>query len=119
MPLRDPEFDQVWPPFAAMQDGVVARRQLIGAGLTSAVARREVVARRWRRLHNGIYVTFTGPVPDQAQVWAAVLRAGPGAVASHRTALWLWGAIDARPEVIEVAIPHDRRVEGCAALRLY
>jgi len=119
MPPRKPEFDQVWPTFAIAQEGVVARRQLIHAGLTPGVARREVVARRWRRLHDGIYATFTGPVPDQAQVWAAVLRAGPGAAASHRTALWLWGVIDKRPEVIEVAIPQNRRVAGGKGLRLH
>ncbi len=119
MASRSPKFDHIWPALAIAQDGIVARRQLIDAGLTSGVARREIVARRWRRLHDGVYVTFTGPVPDQAQIWAAVLRAGPGAAASHRTALWLWGVIDKRPDITEVAIPHHRRAEGETDLRLY
>jgi hypothetical protein len=109
VPARCPDFDRVWPMIAAEQDGVVARRQLLAAGLTPGVLRRELVARRWRRLYPGVYATFNGTVPDRTQIWAAVLRAGNDAVAAHRTALWLAGALDERPSVIEVAIPHERR----------
>jgi hypothetical protein len=91
---------------------------LLCAGLTHSVARREVVGRRWRQVYPGIYATFSGAVPDRGQVWAAILRAGPGAVAAHRTALWLAGLIDERPNVIEVAIPHERRCH-VVGLRLY
>jgi hypothetical protein len=118
MPQRCPEFDEVWPPIAADQEGILSRRQLIQAGLPSGVAKREIVARRWRRLYAGVYATFTGPVSDHAQIWAALLRSGSGAAAGHRTALWLWGVINERPDVIDVAIPHDRRVERVAGLRL-
>jgi len=97
----------------------MARRQLLAAGLSPGVARREVVARRWRVLHPGVYATFSGTVPDRAQVWAALLRAGSGAVAAHRTALWLAGVIDERPDVIEVAIPHERRSAPIAGVRLH
>jgi hypothetical protein len=119
MPSRCPEFDRIWPSIAVPQDGIVTRRQLISAGLTPGVARREVVARRWRRLHPGVYATFTGPVPDQARIWAALLRAGPAAAASHRTALWLWGVIHERPEPVDVAIPHDRRCAAAPGVRLH
>jgi hypothetical protein len=101
--------ERIWWPIAAEQEGIVARRQLLAAGLTPGVARREVVARRWRALYPGIYATFTGAVPDRAQVWAATLRAGTDAVAAGRTALWLAGVLDQRPPLIEVAIPHERR----------
>jgi very-short-patch-repair endonuclease len=40
---------------------------------------------------------------------AAVLAAGPSAIASHRTAARLWGLVD-RSGPIEVLIPIDRRV---------
>jgi predicted amino acid-binding ACT domain protein len=100
VPVRCPDFDLVWPALAAEQDGIVARQQLLACGLSPGAARREIVARRWRRLYPGVYATFSGPVPDRAQIWAALLRAGPGAVAGHRTALWLAGVIDDRPGVI-------------------
>jgi hypothetical protein len=101
------------------QEGVVGRRQLLAAGLTPGQARREVVARRWRRLHDGVFATFTGSVPERAQVWAALLRAGPDAAAAHRTALWLTGVIDEFPGVIEVAIPHERRSVSGGGVRVH
>ncbi len=45
-----------------------------------------------------------------ARVWAASLHAGPGAVLSGGTALWLAGAVDAMPAVIQVCVPHGRSV---------
>jgi hypothetical protein len=116
---RCPDFDRIWPAIAAEQDGVVARRQLLASGLTPGVARRELVARRWRVLYPGVYATFSGTVPDRAHVWAALLRAGEGAVASHRTALWLAGVIDELPDVIEVGIPHERRADEADGLRVH
>jgi hypothetical protein len=113
------EFDEIWPSIASDQEGIVARRQLTGAGLTWGAARREIVARRWQRLYAGVFATFTGPVPDHAQIWAAVLRSGSGAVAGHRTALWLWGVLDERPDLIDIVIPHDRRVEPVIGLHLW
>ena len=115
-PSRD--FDRIWSEIAAEQDGIIARRQLFSAGLTPGVARRAVVARRWLTLYPCVYATFSGAVPDRAQIWAALLRAGPGATASHRTALWLAGLIDERPGVIEVAIPHGRR-HVASGMRVY
>ena len=49
---------------------------------------------RWQQLFRGVYATFTGPVPREAWLWAAVLRAGPGAVLSYWTAAELQGLAD-------------------------
>ena len=116
---RCPDFDRLWPGIADEQDGIIARRQLLALGLTPGIARREVVARRWRRLYSGVYATFSGDVPDRAKVGAALLKAGPGAVASHRTALWLAAVMDERPTLIDVAIPHERRAEAADGLRVH
>jgi len=119
VPKRSSGFDQVWPAIAAEQEGIVACRQLSAAGLTPDQAKGEIRGRRWRRLHDGVYATFTGPIPDRARVWAAVLRAGQQAAASHRTALWLAGVIDKCPEIVDVAIPHDRRAGSGDGVRIY
>ena len=37
-------------------------------------------------MHRGVYADFTGAPTREAQLWAALLRAGPGAVLSHWTA---------------------------------
>jgi hypothetical protein len=48
------------------------------------------------------------PVTFESKVLAAVLAAGPGAVATHRTAAVLWKLDGFRAGVIEVAIPRGR-----------
>ncbi|WP_053205256.1 type IV toxin-antitoxin system AbiEi family antitoxin domain-containing protein [Jiangella muralis] len=96
----------------AAQCGVVSRAQALAAGLTVDRIRWLVESGRWRRVHAHTFVTFTGPLPFEAQVWAAVLRAGAGAVASHRTAAYLDGLCDEPGPVIHVTVPADRYVGG-------
>ena len=108
-----------WRALADAQDGVVARVQLLGLGLSSARARRNVDNERWGRLHPGVYATFTGPVSDIASIWAAVLYSGPGAAASHRTALWLAGALDEMSLPVDVCVPASRRVHHQPGLRIH
>lgn len=62
---------------ATDQGGLLCQGQLRALGLTSDVVR----AGRWRRIHPGVVATFAGLLPELARVWAALLYAGPGAVA--------------------------------------
>lgn len=103
---------------AAAQSGVVSRRQARACGLTRRQVDRRVASGRWARLHPGVFVVHTGPVPAAARVWAAVLYAGDGAVVGGRTALWLCGIVDEPPAVVEVCIPADRRVRRRPGLRV-
>lgn len=64
----------------------------------------------WQAIHRGVYAIFSGPVPHEARLWAAVLRAGPGAVLSHLTAAELHGLLDAPAAAIFVTVPSARRV---------
>lgn len=74
---------------AARQHGVVTRRQLLEAGLSSeGVARR--VRKGWLKpLHRGVYVMGPLPLP-YARLQAAVLACGAGAAVSHHSGLELW-----------------------------
>jgi hypothetical protein len=45
----------------------------------------------------------------EADLWAAVLYAGPGAMLSHATAAQWRGLIDFPPQVIEVSTPRGKR----------
>jgi hypothetical protein len=94
------------------QAGVASRQQLIAGGLSSGTIRRRVVDGRWRPLQRGVYVTYSGPPTPIALVWAAVLRAGPGAAAGPRTSLWLAGATDEPPSRLDVTVPGRRRARG-------
>jgi hypothetical protein len=103
---------------AGEQAGVIARRQLLALGLTPAQARAAVEAGRWQRLLPGAYLTHTGPAPEPARLWAAVLAAGAGAVVGPPGTLWLKGLLPDLPPTIEVWVPHRRHVQGAVGLRL-
>ncbi|MBB5790604.1 type IV toxin-antitoxin system AbiEi family antitoxin domain-containing protein [Jiangella mangrovi] len=96
----------------AGQDGVVSRAQALASGLTEDALTWLLRSGRWRRVHAGVYATFTGPLPFAAQVWAAILRAGRGAVASHRTAAYLDGLCDDPGPTVHVTAPAERHVRG-------
>ncbi|NDL59053.1 hypothetical protein F7O44_18460 [Phytoactinopolyspora sp. XMNu-373] len=90
------------------QAGMVSWAQLRAAG----VGRAAIRSRRWRQRHRGVYATFSGPLSREAEIWAGVLRAGPGAVASHQTAAELYGLTERIDDRIHVTVPADRRVRG-------
>ncbi|WP_203453388.1 type IV toxin-antitoxin system AbiEi family antitoxin domain-containing protein [Jiangella aurantiaca] len=95
----------------ASQQGVISRAQAHACRLTDRRLEWLVSSGRWQRVHLGVYATFSGPLPYLAWVWAAILRAGPGSVASHRTAAYLDGLCDDPGPVIHVTVPADRYVE--------
>ena len=95
---------------ARWQAGAISRRQLLDAGLTSKLIARRLMRGRWQQLYWGVYAVFTGPPPRETWLWAAVLRAGPGAVLSHLTAAELHGLLDAPAEAIFVTVPATRRI---------
>jgi predicted transcriptional regulator of viral defense system len=95
---------------ARRQSGVIARVQALQAGLSEDMVKFRVSSGRWRQIHPGVYATFTGEQSRWAQLWAAVLSAGPGAALSHQAAAELWRLLDGRAEPIHVTIPHQRRV---------
>jgi predicted transcriptional regulator of viral defense system len=84
--------------------------QLLEAGLSAQLIKRRLERGRWQQLHWGVYAAFTGPPPRTAWLWAAVLRAGPGAVLSHLTAAELHGLTDSQAEAIFVTVPATRRI---------
>jgi Protein of unknown function (DUF559) len=53
----------------------------------------------------------------EADLWAAVLYAGPGAMLSHATALWWRGLLDRRPWPLQVTTP--RRCRSRRGIRVY
>ena len=93
-----------------VQSGAVTRGQALAAGLTDIMISENLDRQRWQRLHHGTYATFSGPVPRDTALWAAVLRAGDGAVLSHETAAELAGLIDGCSDPIHVTVPSSRRI---------
>ncbi len=95
---------------ARTQSGVVSRSQALRAGLTLDMIRFRVRSDRWRPIHPGVYATFTGTPGRGAQLWAAVLVSGPGAVLSHETAAELHRLVDKSADPIHVTIPCQRHI---------
>ncbi|MQA94344.1 MAG: hypothetical protein GEV11_06690 [Streptosporangiales bacterium] len=93
-----------------LQCGVLTRKQAQNLGISDAVIQERIAYAEWQRLYWGVYATFPGKVPRMSRLWAAVLRAGPGAALSHTTAAELYGLADETPGPIHITVPRDRRV---------
>jgi hypothetical protein len=99
---------------AASQHGVVSSQQVRSLGATRHQVAGRVTAGHWNRVHPGVYVVGGAPRTFAQRVMAALLAAGPGAFASHRTAAFLWGLIERpHPRVeVTVAYPRSHRLDG-------
>ncbi|MCO5996184.1 hypothetical protein [Actinoallomurus rhizosphaericola] len=103
----------------ARQHGVIARWQALACGLTDAVLRARIESGRWQRVFTGVYAAFSGPLPRDAVLWAVVLRAGPGATLSHRTAAELDGLVDDVRDPVHVTVRRGRNVLPIEGVRLH
>jgi len=104
---------------ARHQNGVVSRSQALRAGLTVDMIKFRIRSGRWRQIHPGVYATFTGMPGRSAQLWAALLSAGHGAVLSHETAAELHRLTDKRADPIHVTVPRQRHVIAVSAVRIH
>jgi Transcriptional regulator, AbiEi antitoxin len=103
-----PTDPQQFRDLAAEQANILTRGQGIESGLGPGTIRSRVRHGRWQRLERGVYAAFTGDAARDAVLWAALLRAGPGAVFSHQTAAELHGLLTRPATVIHLTVPADR-----------
>jgi hypothetical protein len=104
---------------ANYQSGVVTRAQTLAAGISDRVICALVRRGHWQRLYPGVYAAFSGQLSRQAVLWAAVLRAGPGAALSHKTAAELWRLSTEISSPIHVTIPIGRRIGKTPGLAVH
>jgi len=100
-----------WRALLELQAGIISRGQALCHGLDDDIIESRLRSGRWRAVHWGIYATFTGGLSRDAALWAAVLRAGPGAALSHRTAAELLGITSDRSGLIHLTVPLGRHPE--------
>lgn len=86
--------------------GVVSRASLLGAGLTPHDIAGRLQRGSLRQVHPGVYATFGRVLDQDARIRAACFAAGSGAVASHRSALSLWGLLDGE-QPIDITAPRS------------
>jgi hypothetical protein len=101
------------------QQGILTSDQARVGGLSRDIVRSRLRQERWQRIHAGVYATFTGPLSRPAVIWAAVLRAGPGAVLSYATAAELDGLADEPSVPIHITIPASRRIAPISGAMLH
>jgi putative AbiEi antitoxin of type IV toxin-antitoxin system len=104
---------------ARQQSGVVCRTQALKVGLSVGSIKFRVSSGRWQQVHPGVYATFTGASGRSAQLWAALLWAGPGAMLSHETAAELQRLADKPVQVIHVTVPGQRRVRSVPGVTIH
>jgi hypothetical protein len=98
---------------------VLASWQAEAAGIGRRDVQGLVRNQRWQRLHFGIYAAFTGPPSREANLWAAVLRAGPRSILSHETAAELDGLLVRRSREIHVTVPHPQHPPPMAGIVIH
>jgi Transcriptional regulator, AbiEi antitoxin len=103
----------------ARQHGVITRVQARACGLTDEMVRARLNRGRWQRVFRGVYATFSGPLPREALLWAAVLRAGHGAVLSHHTAAELDGIVDQPCDPVHVSVDRGRNLLPVPGVRVH
>lgn len=95
------------------------RAEATELGATDRMISARVDSGRWVRLHPGVYQV--GPAGGHwlARLRAAVLAAGPGAAASHRSAFVLWGLDGLETRLVEITVPyaHGPTPEGTVVHR--
>jgi putative AbiEi antitoxin of type IV toxin-antitoxin system len=104
---------------ARYQYGVVSRSQALRSGLTVDMIKFRLKSGRWRQIHPGVYATFTGIPGRGAQMWAAVLSLGQGAVLSHETAAELHGLVDKAVSPIHVTVPRQRHLVAVSGVSIH
>jgi hypothetical protein len=89
---RDPREEAI-RALAARQAGNVARRQLLGLGLSGNAIDARLERGSLVKRYAGVYSLPPGRTDPVARIAAAVLAGGSHAVASHTSAAHLWGFI--------------------------
>lgn len=83
-----------WLILLDAQRGIVDRRQALDLGFSERRIQHRLATGKWQRVYEGVYATFSGTLSRDARLWAAVRRAGDGAMLSHQTAAEVQGVID-------------------------
>jgi hypothetical protein len=102
------DIDAAIATLASRQHALITYRQALLAGATPSMIRHRLKTGRWMTIHRGVYLVAGAPITWEVKVHAAVLAAGPGALASHRTAGVLWAMDGFRRGRPEITVPRHR-----------
>lgn len=109
--IPEPYDHSRWLSLLKEERGILHRREIPAEYLRHA--RREIRAKRWRRIRRDVFVVHNGPLTDEQRQWAALKVAPPGSAISGLTAASIDGLSGFLTEVTYVTIPC-----GCRQLNL-
>ena len=109
--------DEVWATLTAMaaaQHGLVSADQCREAGCSPRALEHAVARNRLVRYRRRVYLVAGTPPSAYQPMLAACLATGPGSVASHLSAAWLWDFDRVRADHLEVTtlLAGARRLAG-------
>jgi predicted transcriptional regulator of viral defense system len=114
---QDRTAEHVLARIAAKAHGVVARSELIRAGLSSQEIKHRVRTGALIPVHRGVYRVGHRAPSHHARYMAAVLACGDGALLSGRAAGHLQRLLKHPPSVPEVTTPTERHVKDVTTHR--
>jgi very-short-patch-repair endonuclease len=112
MSLKGETVEEVLARIARRQHGLVTRKQLLDAGVSSDEIRWRLRQGSLIRVHAGVYRVGHKAPNIEARYHAAVLACGEGAVLSGEAAGYLWGLVKGTAPPPEVTAPKRRRGKG-------
>jgi predicted transcriptional regulator of viral defense system/very-short-patch-repair endonuclease len=97
------------------QHGVVSAQQMLELGHARATLGVWARAGKLHRVHRGVYAVGHEALTWEGRCMAAVLANSP-AVASHKTAAWIWELLRWRPDGFHLTAPTRRHRRGPIAV---
>jgi hypothetical protein len=89
--------------FLRTHDAVIHRRQALDLGLSAPQIRWLLERGRWEYVHRHVFRATSAPHTDRQRLRAACL-ASETAIASHRSAAWLWNLVERPPGRPEITV---------------
>lgn len=102
------ETERQLSKLARRQHGLVTLAQAAAAGVSPEAVRWRVRTGRWNRVTPGVFALAGTADTWRQKTMAAVLAAGPGAVASHTTAAALYDLSCCPFKGVEITVPRRR-----------
>ena len=103
----------------AAQDGMAARRQLLGLGLDWDRVRNQVMARRWVTHTPRVIGTTTGALTWEQRCWMAVLHAGPRSMLGGLSAAEIGGLVGWHRDPVTVLVDDELAFEPVDGVRFF
>jgi hypothetical protein len=114
---QDGSVEEIAARLASRAHGVVTRRALLAAGITSDQIRWRQAIGSLIRVHRGVYRVGHRAPSREATYLAAVLACGDGAVLRGAAAGHLFGLVVKPPSFPAVSAPVKRRITGIRCIR--